>query len=69
MTTEQEKKIFLKKLQRIVLNDGEKDIACRDLLHNHGLIQVTDILEKYEIGSATDVSEIKKDDFSALEVL
>ena len=48
---------------------GEKDIALRELLHKHGLIQVTDILEKYEIDSVTDVSDLKKDDFSALETL
>ena len=31
------------------------------------MYQVVDILEKYEIGSETDLSEIEQDDFSELE--
>jgi hypothetical protein len=41
----------------------------RDLLLKHGLLPVTDILEKYGITSSIDVSELEQDDFSALESL
>jgi hypothetical protein len=44
-------------------------IACRELLHKHGLLPVADILEKYGIASVIDVSELKQDDFIALEDL
>jgi hypothetical protein len=43
--------------------------ACRELLHKHGLLPVADILEKYGIASDIDVSELKQDDFIALEDL
>jgi len=43
--------------------------AWRELLHKHGLLPVADILEKYGIASAIDVSELKQDDFIALEDL
>ena len=41
--------------------------AWRELLLKHGLLQVADILEKYGIASAIDVSELKQDDFDALQ--
>ena len=44
-------------------------IAWRELLHKHGLLPVADILEKYGIAFAIDVSELKQDDFDSLEVL
>jgi hypothetical protein len=47
----------------------EKDTVWREKLHRHELIQEEDILEKYGIDSVTDVSELKKDDFSVLETL
>jgi hypothetical protein len=37
------------------------------LLEKQGLHQAAHILEQYGIGSATEVSELKKDDFSELE--
>jgi hypothetical protein len=40
-----------------------------ELLHKDGLLPVADILEKYGVSSAIDVSELKQDDFIALEVL
>ncbi len=43
--------------------------AWRELLHKHGLLPVADILEKYGIASVIDVSEMKQDDFDALEAL
>jgi hypothetical protein len=39
------------------------------LLQKQGLHQVADILDKYRIGSATDVSELKDHDFIQLEAL
>ena len=45
------------------------ETSCRELLLKHGLIQVADILEKYGIASVIDVSEMKQDDFDALEAL
>ena len=43
--------------------------ARRELILKHGLLQVADILEKYGIASVIDVSELKQDDFDALETL
>jgi len=45
------------------------ETAWRELLVKHGVLQVADILEKYGIASAIDVSELKQDDFDALEAL
>ena len=45
------------------------ETAWRELLHKHGLLPVADILEKYGVASAIDVSELKQDDFIALEAL
>jgi hypothetical protein len=45
------------------------ETAWRELLHKHGLLTVTDILEKYGVASVIDVSELKQDDFIALEDL
>ena len=43
--------------------------AWWELLLKHGLLQVADILEKYGIASVIDVSEMKQDDFDALQAL
>ena len=43
------------------------ETAWRELLHKHGLLPVADILEKYGVASAIDVSELKQDDFIALQ--
>ena len=47
----------------------EKGTGWPELLQKQGLHQVADILDKYGIGSATDVSELKDHDFIELEVL
>ena len=47
----------------------EKGTGWSELLQKQGLHQVTDILDKYGIGSATDVSELKDHDFIQLEAL
>ena len=45
------------------------ETAWREILHKHGLLPVEDILEKYGVPSTIDVSELKQDDFIALEAL
>jgi hypothetical protein len=45
----------------------EEDKGWRALLEKQELHQAADILEKYGIGSATEVSDLEKDDFSELE--
>ena len=47
----------------------EKGTGWSELLQKQGLHQVADILDKYGIGSVTDVSELKDHDFIQLEAL
>ena len=52
--------------RRIVLKmQEEKGTGWPELLQKQGLHQVADILDRYGIGSATDVSELKDHDFSS----
>jgi hypothetical protein len=45
----------------------DKDKGWWALIEKQGLHRAADILEKYGIGSATEVSDLEKDDFSELE--
>jgi len=36
------------------------------MVENKGLLQEADVLKKYGIGSATEMSELEQDDFSEL---
>jgi hypothetical protein len=45
------------------------ETAWREVLHKDGILPVPDILEKYGVASVIDVSDLKQDDFIALETL
>ncbi len=45
----------------------DKDKGWWALLEEQGLYRAADILERYGIGSATEVSDLEKDDVSELE--
>jgi len=48
----------------IVMNGGrDRNHRMTELLQKQGLHQVADILDRYGIGSATDVSELKEHNF------
>ena len=52
----------------VLVDEPVTDTGWRALLETEqGLHQATDILEKYGIGSETDLSELEQDDFSELE--
>lgn len=46
---------------------ADKDTKWNAMLENKGLLQAKDVLEKYGIGSETEVSVLEQDDFRALE--